>query len=312
MAEINKKHNQHTVWKHYLKPWTTSGKLYCLHNHSKKTHQSLNNLGVKRKFYTVDEWTDSDAEFIKEYIIDRLENAVKPWAINYLVNYIKPFEKRKLCKQLFGEDSEKFKTSDIEVYNNAENLHHNIENIGRPYLEKLYISDTSFYSNEHDRRDFYAFVMVQYLRTRKIKERLIEGITSEGYPQLKPITPNIANTWPIATILLAMNSAHNLTYNVDTHLQLIHNNSNIPFITSDQPTINLKSKNGNLDDVIDELELYYPITPNIAIIISEGNKSLHPNQLTEDAVQNLNDAIASASHMQVYSNKEHILDNYIT
>ena len=49
---------------------------------------------------------------------------------------------------------------------------------------------------------------------------------------------------------------------------LIHNDLGMPFITGDQPVINTYAVNA-INAQIDNVEFYYPVSPTLAILISD-------------------------------------------
>ena len=85
-------------------------------------------------------------------------------------------------------------------------------------------------------------------------------------------------------------------------------NSN--FITSDQPIINFHS---DFDGIPDEFELYYPISPSLAIMVSKQEKYPDKKVITIDDDETIkwNDLIAKLSHSQIYSHKKELLEKYI-
>ena len=92
-------------------------------------------------------------------------------------------------------------------------------------------------------------------------------------------------------------------------LQLLENDTRILFITADQPAINLKASYNNFDPPT-ELELYYSVSPKVAIIISEKNKCSFPRTLSKEDVTKLNDMAAKASLEQIYASEPGALEKY--
>jgi hypothetical protein len=80
----------------------------------------------------------------------------------------------------------------------------------------------------------------------------------------------------------------------------------MPFITSDQPVINLHV---NRETPPEMLSLYYPISPRMALYLGEPNDStdIPFEAMTASGATHLNLRIAKASHSQVYAQTPHPL-----
>lgn len=83
------------------------------------------------------------------------------------------------------------------------------------------------------------------------------------------------------------------------------NDTQTPFITTDQPLINLKA-NRCLDESIEDFELYYPISPNKALILYEKDVSLG-DCVNKEKVIELNKKMAESALEQIYANKKSVL-----
>ena len=90
---------------------------------------------------------------------------------------------------------------------------------------------------------------------------------------------------------------------------LIRNNTHVSFITGDQPIINLKYDYSSGDISPTELELYYPISPYLALLI---NAKTMKNEVTidEKQVEELNQAILHASKDFIIGNSKELLELY--
>ncbi|MES2614071.1 MAG: DUF4238 domain-containing protein, partial [Bdellovibrionota bacterium] len=98
-------------------------------------------------------------------------------------------------------------------------------------------------------------------------------------------------------------------------LILLKNNSSIPFITSDQPVVNTFVTDADIrkQTEVKELELYYPISPTRAVLITQNIPSLNSKiiEIKEDnEVLNYNKHIIRQSHEQIYSNQKELLEKH--
>ncbi|ELV8684370.1 DUF4238 domain-containing protein, partial [Vibrio fluvialis] len=94
---------------------------------------------------------------------------------------------------------------------------------------------------------------------------------------------------------------------------MLTNHTEEPFITSDQPVINVhESLTDEIKQVsINECDLYYPLSPKYALIISSSNK--YPNgtlKVNLTMVQKLNTKLAKKAHIHIFSSQESVVKRY--
>ena len=94
---------------------------------------------------------------------------------------------------------------------------------------------------------------------------------------------------------------------------MLINHTEEPFITSDQPVVNVhESITDEIKQIsVNECDLYYPLSPKYALIISSSNKypkgALKANLAT---VQKLNTKLAKNAHIHIFSSQEYVVKNY--
>ena len=83
-------------------------------------------------------------------------------------------------------------------------------------------------------------------------------------------------------------------------LVLLHNNTEVGFITGDQPVINLHG--GNRPKPPTKLSMYYPISPTAALIWGEVDEEVpySTSTLTAGQVSAFNARIAAEAHSQLF------------
>lgn len=86
---------------------------------------------------------------------------------------------------------------------------------------------------------------------------------------------------------------------------LLDNATPVPFITGDQPVINLHA-NESRALLHDQFELYYPLSPTKAMALVHLDNHLD-SAVTAEAVRRYNALIVEESHVQVYSNSRELL-----
>ncbi|MBS1646884.1 MAG: DUF4238 domain-containing protein [Bacteroidetes bacterium] len=267
------KKQQHFVWKHYLKPWAKNDKIYCL-GRGNIFNTSPNNIAQERFFYASEPLGEREFDFIKGFI-KHLHPSAQSSQLELLKMYCETTQYDDYIKKCGIED-----------------FHGIVEQKFKNILAKLYLKDLSFLKNVEDKNNFSFYVGCQYMRTAKMRENLIN---------VNLQIPSDMNRESIARVfaLLYSNLIGNWVFS-KFKVSLLTNNTDLNFITSDQPIISTKTKITNeAKQVPNQFELYFPITPKLAIYISEEleeNRTLDKNE-----VEYFNTMIFEHSKEQIYS-----------
>jgi len=292
-----KKRRQHYVWQNYLKPFCYQEKMvYCLINQQVKGI-STKDVAVQKDIYRLKELSKSEAEFLVHLFEAKDINLINDLNRNWIKIFNVVFEIKN--DTTIGSNAEiDTKIDDLEQ-NLSEDLHMSIEDSGFAYLDYLYKEDTSFFLKDDDRAKFLLFLMVQYCRTIKMKEG-ISGIDGRGHLAFD-------KAWNIMVFIMATNVGMRIYAEKDQwELIGLRNSTTTPFITSDQPIINLHVKdkpedNAKLSD--DEFELYYPVTPSFAVVLKKKKLSyMEYNNIDEQKISLLNHKIKKESFHHLFSN----------
>ena len=123
------------------------------------------------------------------------------------------------------------------------------------------------------------------------------------------LSPKFLNFLPF---LYATGIADSLTYDKQTRFIFLENTSEIDFITSDQPLINNKIDELNDNGTVSQLEIYYPITPRIALIIhyQEQNEKYRTIALNSLDVDKYNQTIFNHSNEFIFASTTKQLEEY--
>ena len=92
-------------------------------------------------------------------------------------------------------------------------------------------------------------------------------------------------------------------------LQVIQNTTSLPFITGDQPIINMKAEVGDKEP--EELVLYYPLSPEVAIIVNGSDRQREKQIDKKMQVDELNRKILEHSYEYVVGNNQGVLEGLI-
>ena len=94
-------------------------------------------------------------------------------------------------------------------------------------------------------------------------------------------------------------------------MKFINNKTSVNFITGDQPIINRYSTKESQGKVLDKFEFYYPITPKLAILITDKDYKKNELEITDfSKIHYFNDLIFINSLEQVYATSQDELERY--
>ncbi len=296
-----KKRKHHYVWRKYLRAWSVEEMIWCLRE--KKIFKSnLTGVGQERDFYKLKILNLEEINFIKDFI-----KYLPPHLQKQHLDLLKGLTLPPIIASHF---SEKSTSNELEtlIYNLEEDLHSTIENSGISILNHILDKkEISLLKGDDNYLKFIYFLTYQYMRTRKIRENVINGLKDD--PRIKVDIEKVIN---ILSHILATQMAWNLfVERKQVRIILLENNSPIKIITADQPVINTYAVNAPPDQELKDIELYYPVSPNLAIIVTEKSKYLTGDKIIflEAEVIKYNQFMIEQSHNQIYASSEELLKN---
>lgn len=338
-----KKRKQHYVFQAYLLAWAKNEKIWCVRKNGKPFNTNTINVAQERDFYRVTPLNNDERRFLKLIYADRSAEVQKALE-DHIDIYLQPFEAEQKLKTykymteiLFGgydgipneikrEIANNEKKIDIWKNNIVEDSYSEIEGESIKWLNLLKKQDVSFYysNNEQpnngafgiERYSFLFFLCSQYFRTKAIKKRWIAkfGICL-NHPQWKTLNIPKENIklenvqphlfWYIQTALTFS------LWKKNAHLTVLVNKTSLPFITSDQPVINLKADYQNMEIEPTDLIFYYPISPEIAITVNdEISETIDELDLSE--VDRYNRVIVNSSYENIFAINPESIERYIS
>ena len=295
---------QHHVWKSYLEAWATNKLIYCLQE-GRVFRPNLTGVAAQRDFHKLQPLNPSDIRAIKILI-----GASPPSSRRVHENFIQMLStaanmKADTPSYMIGDkDFENF--LDEQIINCEEQFQGRIETAAKPILDAIKLRDLSFYFNDKQCMRFLHYMCLQYFRTRAIKERVLDRVIDTAIF-------DVGKCWNVLRHIFAANVGATLFLErKNRKLLLLENVTEIPFITGDQPIINLCCK-ATIAEAPDLLVLYYPLTPQLALILEECDMECGFDlKVSANDVTKLNRAILSASFLQVFGNTECALTSLIS
>ncbi len=290
---------QHHVWRRYLEGWATNGKIWCLQN-GRVFETNIINVAVERDFYRLRDLTDADIFLIRALMKDS-----PPPAKQVLDNFILMFGMfgRFRSIPLVANNAELLALIDREVITMEEKFHAQIEGNIKPIFDAIRRKNLSFYDDPDLCGQFCHFLSLQNLRTKGVQHRLFAKTTEQHGMSL-------ARAWNVLRHIMAVNAGGSLMLERKARpLILLENETEVPFITGDQPVINLLSPGSGEPPRL--LAFYYPVSPRLAVILDEVNERTcyAAGPVSADRVVALNRRIRAAAHTQVFGSSRDVLDS---
>lgn len=332
---MDKKHRQHYVSQYYLKSWHNDKEQIICRRKGKVFPSDVQNVAQQKDFYRVRYLNFDEIEFLKaiwakedKSVFDALMKHVTD--CQNLFNIEKSIKdgEEKLIKKYEACDKipvdikdsiDEYKEQhDIIINNTEEEFLSEIENETCSWIVTLKHNVNDFF-NTVDKYTVFKDVAIHYFRTKAQKQRWVQRMKNVFEQEefdvgfFKALNIEKANVkienlthyffWSLQTKLAIALKAK------DAHITVLKNSTDVPFITSDQPVINMFSDYTGKTGTSGKLLLYYPISPVLAITINDNN-SVNIIKASLADVDEYNKAIIAASSEFVFANTDTVFKRY--
>jgi hypothetical protein len=293
---------QHYVARFYLRPWSENGKLYCLNLKARRVlHRGLRAVANEKLFYRLQALTREEHEFIEKALIEPSPEPLKEIQRNFLVLLSLPAELREHTGST-SLGSEFTASLDDMIVNAAEKYHSGIETCLKPFVVSMLTGNVDFYLDKRQAAEFLYAISVQFTRTKRAREAALSQIGTK-YKGCDP-----ERLWSVSCHIVAASLGQSLYADrKQFRLVVVDNPTDTPFITADQPIINLHATaTGKMPD---KIEFFYPLSPRKAMLLVESSNQRHVEpSLSNFAVNNYNVLMLRNSYEQVFSNSAEYLE----
>lgn len=296
------KKRQHYIWRNYLRAWSKNDTIWTYFISQDKILQAgLMKVGQEKFYYELVYMTEEEEillrEFLEKFGNESLNGITSTFIDAFSIH--SKFTRLLSSKDLSESRKTEIKNSSrkIEV-NIMEDSHSLFENLGHTIINCRNLEDLKELEKEDSFFDAMIFIAFQYIRTKNMKTNALDSIKSERFPLIK--------FWNIISFTFAMNLAKILSLQ-DFKIILLKNQSLMPFITGDQPVFNVKGDDLDSNGNVKELELYYPISPETALLIKRDSsitEKYTTKDLTIDEANKYNLKVKEVSEQYIFSNKE--------
>lgn len=295
------KNRQHYVFQRYLKAWETDGKVWVLRHREKKVfHAATRNIAVENHFYKLQPVTEEDLALIRLLLLDSAPDYVKERCETLIHNMTVPMAIKMAVDPENPELIEISAWLEERIINAQEDLHCDVEEGLVPAIDGMLDGKTEFYREKDSAQEFIHAICFQYMRTKKMREGM-EAIGPAPVPG-----SDMKRCSTLYMLIATMRFADSLYRRRDQFkIVLLDNETAIPFITGDQPIINVHATSS--EALPERLELFYPLSPRRAMTLLELSRE-RSTALSINEVQEFNELILWNSYEQVFSNSRQYLD----
>ena len=280
-------HKHHYVWRKYLKPWghTEGNKTFVWWNNKNVIkYTDLFDILMEKDFYQFKPLNELELFCLKEMFAKTKNVPVKKVnkSLDNLVEIIIKIDSMIDKKEEFSD----------YLIQAGENIQSIVEKTGLTPLDLLKKEELDLfnYNDNGIMIDFIIFVLFQYLRTKGIRDKAIKVLSNndsklkEFYKMEMNCNVDLSLDWDKVYNFGFLYIANQISYSMSAkqaHIRLMKTNK-IKFIVSDQPVYNIA------DNSTKDFDLFYPITPELAIIISNKYKNNEIVTIANDEVNNFN------------------------
>lgn len=323
------------MWRNYLVPWThnkdlKTGEIYVFRKNpkgrqAKIEHQLLTKVGFENFYYDISTFSENDINFHKKFISffqresgilfaldeeeiktaneerDFIEKVAMCPAENIDNKY--HFRKRLMDKDMsFYKDSVCRKIEDIFKRAVVESIIYQEQVLPDKVALELCGYALQSLEDEDLKYEFNLFLSMQYFRTPRIHKNLSDSFEEFKKKSNDLVDLNTKFSVNLMALLFAQKMALNMTYNLNMSMELYFNNTSISFITGDTPVV-------NISDSKITAELYYPISPNVAIKVIntdniKENVLISIDESQKNIVEVFNRKLYEKCVNELYSNEE--------
>lgn len=291
--------NQHYVWRHYLGAWAKTGPFWCYRQGNKKVFPTTpKNVANETYFYEIHRLTVEDKAFLEAYIACVPDERLRDLHHEFISFTQRSFDLRDQLQhvQLRKEAKESLER-ELRIVEKTleEHYHTGIENDNVDVIESLKRQDATFYQDDKRCGNFLYFICNQYFRTTKMRHAI--AAVPRPLPGHDPHRTANLECHMYATSVSASLIQEARAYKI----VFLPNATTIPFITGDQPIINLLDPHAT-----DDLELYYPLAPTLAMMLSKDQSKwlTQGRNVSSLEVERYNHLIYEISEDQLYTNDE--------
>ncbi|HIF9379321.1 TPA: DUF4238 domain-containing protein [Photobacterium damselae] len=312
--EIKKKH--HHVWDHYIRRWSPDGKNVWYRTPKDKVRSdSPKGLAREEEFYKLKRISQKQAEIIRMFS-SKSNKKMHQHHMSYLNDFLLAQYMEDKYLALGSKDPSVEHQIKVRQNNTLENIHTRHEIEARPIIDELANRNLGVLNTTENMIKFMMFFGHQISRTKTFRDNVLSANKILQGSEAKVFTDTIRECWWFVSYILGMNIGFGIfASKSDANQCLLINNTDEPFITSDQPIVNVHKCTYNKLNALEAPEFadfYYPISPTVGFMINDSDEfGKGVIDIGLDVVEKLNRKVANRANIYIFGNNEAVIKKYM-
>lgn len=306
---LQAKKRHHHVWAAYLTRWGRGTKnVFYTTKTGKLAHDSVRAIVVDDYFYKVTTLTSKHVEVIKSFSLKSPDHLHQQH-----MSYLSDFLLIQQAESIYCKSDIRSQEAELHLHaikcNALENLHASHEKEALPVLTALADEQADVLQDKQHMIEFMMFLGHQISRTKTFRDSVIKALSRRNSMEIE-IADAMVHAWWFLSYMFGMNIGFSLyAGRHNARHALLVNDTRVPFITSDQPVVNVHSCVSETEfSTPEHADLYYPISPRIAYIICDSERFMRgKNELDEATVVEFNTKVAAGAMVHIIGDTENAI-----
>lgn len=307
--DLEAKKRHHYVWANYLARWGSGTKsVFYTTKTGKFAHDSVRAIVADDYFYKTTTLTSKHVEVIKGFSRqspDRLHRQH--------MSYLNDFLMMQKAETIYRESGVRNQEVELHLHamscNLLENLHASHEKMALPVLAALADEQIEVLQDPQHMIEFMAFFGHQISRTKTFRDGLTQVQPRRNALEIE-VADAMAHAWWFLSYMFGISIGFSLyAGRRNARHALLINDTKVPFITSDQPVVNVHSCVSETEfSAPKHADFYYPISPRVAYIICDSERfTSGKNEIDETTVVELNSKVAAQALVHIIGDAENAI-----
>ena len=307
--EIKKQH--HYVWADYMRYWSLNNRdVYYTKKRGGIALDSVKSIAVEKHFYKVGNLSSEHIDLILSFIFMSNNKELIDHHLISLKYYLdmQQLYELSLHSEVKSEDANL--AFEAFINNSVENKHFELERNSQPIANELRKLNTKVLKNKDKMTDFLIFLGNQITRTKTFKDTIINSLSVSPEKNQGHL---IDDCWWFLSLVFGYNISEKLCNDIERYQHtILVNETETPFITSDQPVANifpnLTYKQPPRDN---ETDYFYPLSPTKAYLISKSGRFKSGISFVDEVfVEQVNKEVSMGAYYHIISNNKDSLKPY--
>lgn len=302
--EAKKKH--HYVWANYLARWGNGSKnVFYTTKKGKIAVDSVHGIAFENQFYEITTLTGWHIEVIKGFSRNSPDH-LQGQHMLYLDRFLE-IQQAEITYRTSSVNNREFELYIHALKCNAlENLHASHERMATPVLAALAEDRFDILQDAQQMMGFMSFFGHQIARTKTFKDSVVQVLARRNSMEIA-VADAMEGAWWFLSYMYGMNIGASLYMERHNAIHtLLINDTRVPFITSDQPIVNVHSCVSETEFVAPKnADFYFPISPRVAYIICDSER-FQPgrHEVDEATLIELNTKVAAQAMVHIIGNSK--------